>query len=414
MKLYAAFIICIQNYFVITGIIDVEVKMIYMDNAATTKTKKEVVDEMLEYFTILYGNPSSIYEFAGKSRDAIENARNIISDTINATSDEIYFTSGGTESDNWALRTVAKAYKNKGKHIITSKIEHPAILKTSKNLEDLDFKISYIDVDEYGVIKLQRLIDEITDDTILVSVMMANNEIGTIEPISKIGKICHERGIIFHTDAVQAYGQIPIDVKKMNIDLLSASAHKFHGPKGIGFLYINDSVKRVPLLFGGGQEKGLRAGTQNVPSIVGMAKAAELSHNNMMNKARYEVSLRDYFIERILREIPFSRLNGSRRNRLPGNINISFQFVEASEILALLDMKGICASSGSACSSNSSKPSHVLISIGLPEELAYSSIRFTISDETTKDEIDFVVNNTKNIISELRKKSSEYNSYFTK
>ena len=414
MKLYAAFIICIQNYFVITGIIDVEVKMIYMDNAATTKTKKEVVDEMLKYFTILYGNPSSIYEFAGKSRDAIENARNIISDTINATSDEIYFTSGGTESDNWALRTVAKAYKNKGKHIITSKIEHPAILKTSKNLEDLDFKISYIDVDEYGVIKLQRLIDEITDETILVSVMMANNEIGTIEPISKIGKICHERGIIFHTDAVQAYGQIPIDVKKMNIDLLSASAHKFHGPKGIGFLYINDSVKTVPLLFGGGQEKGLRAGTQNVPSIVGMAKAAELSHNNMMNKARYEVSLRDYFIERILREIPFSRLNGSRRNRLPGNINISFQFVEASEILALLDMKGICASSGSACSSNSSKPSHVLISIGLPEELAYSSIRFTISDETTKDEIDFVVNNTKNIISELRKKSSEYNSYFTK
>lgn len=388
--------------------------MIYMDNAATTKTKKEVVDEMLEYFTILYGNPSSIYEFAGKSRDAIENARNIISDTINATSDEIYFTSGGTESDNWALRTVAKAYKNKGKHIITSKIEHPAILKTSKNLEDLDFKISYIDVDEYGMIKLQRLIDEITDETILVSVMMANNEIGTIEPISKIGKICHERGIIFHTDAVQAYGQIPIDVRKMNIDLLSASAHKFHGPKGIGFLYINDSVKTVPLLFGGGQEKGLRAGTQNVPSIVGMAKAAELSHNNMMNKARYEVSLRDYFIERILREIPFSRLNGSRRNRLPGNINISFQFVEASEILALLDMKGICASSGSACSSNSSKPSHVLISIGLPEELAYSSIRFTISDETTKDEIDFVVNNTKNIISELRKKSSEYNSYFTK
>ena len=388
--------------------------MIYMDNAATTKTKKEVVDEMLEYFTILYGNPSSIYEFAGKSRDAIENARNIISDTINATSDEIYFTSGGTESDNWALRTVAKAYKNKGKHIITSKIEHPAILKTSKNLEDLDFKISYIDVDEYGVIKLQRLIDEITDETILVSVMMANNEIGTIEPISKIGKICHERGIIFHTDAVQAYGQIPIDVRQMNIDLLSASAHKFHGPKGIGFLYINDSVKTVPLLFVGGQEKGLRAGTQNVPSIVGMAKAAELSHNNMMNKARYKVSLRDYFIERILREIPFSRLNGSRRNRLPGNINISFQFVEASEILALLDMKGICASSGSACSSNSSKPSHVLISIGLPEELAYSSIRFTISDETTKDEIDFVVNNTKNIISELRKKSSEYNSYFTK
>lgn len=388
--------------------------MIYMDNAATTQTKKEVVDEMLKYFTILYGNPSSIYEFAGKSKDAIENSRDIISNTINASNSEIYFTSGGTESDNWALRNVAKSYKNKGKHIITSKIEHPAILKTAKNLEDLGFEISYIDVDEYGVIKLQRLMDEINENTILVSVMMANNEIGTIEPVSKIGKICREKGIIFHTDAVQAYGQIPIDVKKMNIDLLSASAHKFHGPKGIGFLYINDDVKTVPLLFGGGQEKGLRSGTQNVPSIVGMAKAAQIAHNNMLKTARYEINIRDYFIDRILREIPFSRLNGSRRNRLPGNINISFQFIEASEILALLDMKGICASSGSACSSSSKKPSHVLISIGLPEELAYGSVRFTISRDTTKEEVDFVVDNTKDIVSELRKNSTEYNSYFTK
>lgn len=387
-------------------------KIIYMDNAATTRTRQEVVDEMLKYFTILYGNPSSVYEFAGKSREAVENARSLIAKTLNAKKDEIYFTSGGTESDNWALRAVAKSYKNKGKHIITSKIEHPAILNTAKNLEDLGFKISYIDVDEYGVIKLQRLKEEICDETILISIMMANNEVGTIEPIKEIGRIAKEKDIVFHTDAVQYYGQMPIDVKESNIDLLSASAHKFNGPKGIGFLYINERLKLVPMIFGGGQENGLRAGTQNVPSIVGMAKAASLAHENMEKKSMTEIKLRNYFISRVLKEIPYSRLNGARNLRMPGNMNFSFQFVEASELLAMLDLEGICASSGSACSSKEAAPSHVLTSMGLSEELAYSSLRFTISFETTKEEIDFVVENLKKMIAEIRKNSSDYYACF--
>lgn len=378
-------------------------KMIYMDNAATTQTRSEVVDEMLKYFTLLYGNPSSVYEFAGKSRDAIENARETIAKTINAKSNEIYFTSGGTESDNWALRAVAKSYKDKGKHIITSKIEHHAILNSAKNLEDLGFHISYIDVDEYGVIKLQRLKQAIDSNTILISVMMANNEVGTIQPVDEIGRIARLKDVIFHTDAVQYYCQLPIDVKKSNIDLLSASAHKFNGPKGVGFLYINERLKMVPLIFGGGQESGLRAGTQNVPSIVGMAKAAELAHRDMNRKVNTELRNREYFINRVLKEIPYTRLNGSRRNRLPGNINFSFQFVGASELLALLDMEGICASSGSACSSGSTSPSHVLTSMGLNDDLAYSSLRFTISEATTKEDIDYVIGHLKRIISEKRK-----------
>lgn len=388
--------------------------MIYMDNAATTKTKKEVVDEMLKYFTILYGNPSSMYEFAGKSRDAVEKSREIIAKTINCETDEIFFTSGGTESDNWALRNVAKSYKTKGRHIITTKIEHPAILKTAKNLEDLGYRISYVDVDEYGMLKLQRLKKEICSETILVLVMTANNEVGTIEPISEIGSLCREKKILFHTDAVQAYGQILIDVKKMNIDLLSASAHKFHGPKGVGFLYINNKVDTVLLLFGGGQERGLRAGTQNVPSIIGMAKAAQIAYESINPRINSEIRIRDYFINRVLLEIPYTRLNGSRKNRLPGNINFSFQFVEASELLALLDINGICASSGSACSSGSKNPSHVLISMGLPENLAYSSIRFTISDETSKSDIDYVIDNLKKYVIELRKNSSDYTLCFEK
>lgn len=388
--------------------------MIYMDNAATTKTKKEVVDEMLKYFTILYVNPSSMYEFAGKSRDAVEKSREIIAKTINCETDEIFFTSGGTESDNWALRNVAKSYKTKGRHIITTKIEHPAILKTAKNLEDLGYRISYVDVDEYGMLKLQRLKKEICSETILVLVMTANNEVGTIEPISEIGSLCREKKILFHTDAVQAYGQILIDVKKMNIDLLSASAHKFHGPKGVGFLYINNKVDTVLLLFGGGQERGLRAGTQNVPSIIGMAKAAQIAYESINPRINSEIRIRDYFINRVLLEIPYTRLNGSRKNRLPGNINFSFQFVEASELLALLDINGICASSGSACSSGSKNPSHVLISMGLPENLAYSSIRFTISDETSKSDIDYVIDNLKKYVIELRKNSSDYTLCFEK
>ncbi len=377
--------------------------MIYMDNAATTMTKKEVVDEMLKYFYILYGNPSSVYEFAGESRNAIENARKVLAGTINATPDEIYFTSGGTESDNWALRSVAKTCKNKGKHIITSKIEHSAILNTAKNLEDLGYEISYIDVDEYGMIKLQQLKDMIRSDTILISVMAANNEVGTIEPIHEIGKIAKDNDIIFHTDAVQSYGHIPMDVKKDNIDLLSVSAHKFNGPKGIGFLYINKRLDMVPLIFGGGQEKGLRAGTYNVPSIVGMAKAAQISLNNQTVKIMELKNKRNYFIKRVLKEIPYSRLNGTLLNRLPGNINFAFQFVSASELLAMLDINGVCASSASACQSESGKPSHVLKAMGLSEELSGSSVRFSISDDTTYDDINYVADKLKELIAEMRK-----------
>ncbi len=386
----------------ISNITDAE-KIIYMDNAATTFTRQEVVDEMMKYFNILYGNPSSVYEFAGKSRDAVEKARKTIAETLHAKSSEIYFTSGGTESDNWALRAVAKAYKNKGKHIITSKIEHHAVLNTAKNLEDLGFKISYIDVDEYGVIKLQRLKEAITDETILISVMTANNEVGTIQPIDEIGRIAKAHNILFHTDAVQYYSQMPMDVRKSNISLLSASAHKFNGPKGVGFLYINEGLHMVPLIFGGGQEKGLRGGTYNVPSIVGMAKAAQIAHVNMKNKINTELQSREYFIKRVLREIPYTRLNGARQNRLPGNINFSFQFVQASELLALLDMEGVCASGGSACASGDSAPSHVLTAMGLEEELAYSAVRFSISEHTTRQEIDYVVDCLKRIIADKRR-----------
>lgn len=386
-------------------------KLIYMDNAATTKTKQEVIDEMLKYFTILYGNPSSIYEFAGKSREAIENARKIIADSIGANRNEIFFTSGGTESDNWALRSVAKEYKGKGRHIITTKIEHHAILNTTKMLEDLDYQISYIDVDEYGVVKLPQLINSIRKDTILISVMMANNEIGTIQPIKEIGKIAHEYGIPFHTDAVQAYGHIPINVNEMNIDMLSASAHKFNGPKGVGFLYIRNDIKKTPLIFGGGQESGLRAGTQNVPSIVGMSKAASIAHENLAIKCQNKKSLRDYMVKRILSEIPYTRINGDQ-NRLPENANFSFQFIQTSELLALLDIKGICASSGSACSSGDKAPSHVLKAIGLPDDLAYGSLRLTLSEETTKEDIDYVVDTIKDTVKELRERSNEYKHYF--
>lgn len=289
--------------------------IIYLDNAATTRTDPRVINEMLKYFDILYGNPSSVYEFAGKSKDAIEKSRHIIAKSLNAKDGEIYFTSGGTESDNWALRGTAKAYKNKGRHIITSKIEHKAILNTAKNIEDIGFEVSYIDVNECGVLKLQGLKDSIRNDTILISVMMANNEVGTIEPYENIADIAKMKNIIFHTDAVQCYGHIPINVKKSGIDLLSASAHKFNGPKGIGFLYISDDVKKEPMIFGGGQENGMRSGTQNVPSIVGMAMAAHIANENIEKRMKAEKYLRDYFVDRVLREIPFSRLNGDKESR---------------------------------------------------------------------------------------------------
>lgn len=383
-------------------------KIIYLDNAATTRTDQRVINEMLKYFDILYGNPSSVYEFAGKSREAIEKARHIIAKTIKAEEDEIFFTSGGTESDNWALRGILKAYTDKGKHLITSKIEHPAILNTARNMEESGFEVSYIDVDEYGVIKLQGLKENIRNDTVLISVMMANNEVGTIEPYENIADIAGKNHIIFHTDAVQCYGQIPIDVKKSGIDLLSASAHKFNGPKGIGFLYISNKIKKEPIIFGGGQERGFRSGTWNVPSIVGMAKAAHIAHEDMERRMRKERELRDYFIKRIIAEIPFSRLNGAKEARLPGNINFAFEFINNAELIAMLDAAGICASGGSACSSSKQQASHVLTAMGIPETLANASVRFTLSHDTTRKEIDYVINCLKYIINNLRMNSGDY------
>ena len=377
--------------------------IIYLDNAATTRTDQRVINEMLKYFDILYGNPSSVYEFAGKSKDAIEKSRHIIAKSINAKDSEIYFTSGGTESDNWALRGTAKAYKSKGKHIITSKIEHKAILNTAKNIEDIGFEVSYIDVNEYGVLKLQGLKDSIRNDTILISVMMANNEVGTIEPYENIADIAKMKNIIFHTDAVQCYGHIPINVKKSGIDLLSASAHKFNGPKGMGFLYISDDIKKEPMIFGGGQENGMRSGTQNVPSIVGMAMAAHIANENIEKRMKTEKYLRDYFVDRVLREIPFARLNGDKELRLPGNVNFSFEYVNNTELIALLDSVGICASGGSACSSSKNSPSHVLIAMGLTKNLANSAVRFTLSHNNTKSEIDYTINCLKYFINNIRK-----------
>lgn len=382
--------------------------MIYLDNAATTMTYQEVVKEMSQYFTELYGNPSSIYEFAGKSKSAMEEARVTIANTLGASPKEIYFTSGGTESDNWALRSITKTLKKKGNHIITSKIEHPAIMNTCKHLEETGYRVTYINVDENGIIKLRELEQAIEPDTILISIMAANNEIGTLQPIRLIGELAKKRGILFHTDAVQMYGQLPIQVNRDNIDMLSASAHKFHGPKGVGFLYVRESVPIAPFILGGSQENHMRAGTQNVPSIVGMALAAKMTHETMQNRMISTAKKRDYLIRRILREVPFSRLNGDWKRRLPGNANISFQFVNASELLALLDMKGICVSAGSACSSHSKKPSAVLTALGLPEEIVQGAIRMTLSDETTMKELDYVTNTLKELVADCRKNNDEY------
>lgn len=386
--------------------------MIYLDNAATTMTYPGVVVEMSKYFTDLYGNPSSIYEFAGKSKRAIEEARVMIANTLGASPKEIYFTSGGTESDNWALRSITKTLKKKGNHIITSKIEHPAIKNTCKDLEEAGIRVTYLNVGENGIIKLKELEQAIENDTVLISVMAANNEIGTLQPIRSIGELAKKRGIFFHTDAVQMYGQLPIHVQHDAIDLMSASAHKFHGPKGVGFLYVREDVPITPFILGGSQENHMRAGTQNVPSIVGMAYAAKMTHENMQNRMKSILQKRDYLIRRILHEIPFSRLNGDWKRRLPGNVNISFQYVNASELLALLDLKGICCSGGSACASHSSKPSAVLTALGLPEEIVQGAIRMTLSDETTISELDYVVDNLKELVAECRKNNTEYLAFY--
>lgn len=386
--------------------------MIYLDNAATTKTAPEVVEAMLPYFSEYYGNPSSIYAIAGKSKEAITKGREQIANVLGAKPEEIYFTAGGSESDNWALKATFEAYKNKGNHIITTKIEHHAILHTCEYLEkERGAKITYIGVDENGVVNLDELEAAITPETILISVMAANNEIGTIQPIKEIGRIAKEHNILFHTDAVQAFGQIPINVEKMHIDMLSASGHKLNGPKGIGFLYIRKGVKIGSFIHGGAQERKRRAGTENVPGIVGLGKAVEIAVATMEERTKKESELRDYLIERVLKEVPYSRLNGPRKDRLPNNVSFCFQFIEGESLLIMLDMKGICASSGSACTSGSLDPSHVLLAIGLPHEIAHGSLRLTLGADTTKEDMDTTIEAIKEIVQKLRDMSPLYEDF---
>ena len=390
-------------------------KMIYLDNAATTKTAPEVVEAMLPYFTEMYGNPSSIYDFASKSKEGVTKARGQIADALGAKKEEIYFTAGGSESDNWALKATFEAYKSKGNHIITTKIEHHAILHTCEYLEkERGAKITYLDVDENGIVSPEAVEAAIRPDTILVSVMFANNEIGSIQPIKEIGEIAHKHGVLFHTDAVQAFGQVPINVDEMNIDMLSSSGHKLNGPKGIGFLYIRKGVKIRSFVHGGAQERKRRAGTENVPGIVGLGKAVELAMASMDQRMKQETELRDYAISRIEKEIPYCRLNGDRVKRLPNNINFSFQFVEGESLLIMLDMKGICASSGSACTSGSLDPSHVLLAIGLPHEIAHGSLRMTLGADTTKEDIDYTIDQLKEIVAHLRSMSPLYEDFIKK
>ena len=373
-------------------------KLIYLDNAATTQTAPEVVEAMLPYFTEHFGNPSSVYGFAAANKTAITEKREVIANALGADTSEIYFTAGGSESDNWALKATAEAYETKGNHIITTKIEHHAILHTCEYLERRGFEVTYLDVDENGVVKLDDLKAAIRPTTILISVMFANNEIGTIQPIKEIGEIASEHGILFHTDAVQAFGQVPINVDEYHIDMLSASGHKLNGPKGIGFLYIRKGVKIRSFVHGGAQERKRRAGTENVPGIIGLGTAVERAVRTMSERAEKETELRNYLIKRVTEEIPYTKLNGHPEKRLPNNANFSFRFVEGESLLIMLDMKGICGSSGSACTSGSLDPSHVLLAIGLPHEIAHGSLRLTLSEETTKEDIDYVVASLKEIV----------------
>ena len=390
-------------------------KMIYLDNAATTKTAPEVVEAMLPYFTEMYGNPSSVYDFAGKSKDAVTKGREQIANVLGAKKEEIYFTAGGSEADNWALKATFEAYKSKGNHIITTKIEHHAILHTCEYLEkERGAKITYLDVDENGVVKLDELEKAITPETILISVMFANNEIGTLQPIKEIGMIAKEHGILFHTDAVQAFGQVPINVDELGIDMLSSSGQKLNGPKGIGFLYIRKGVKIRSFVHGGAQERKRRAGTENVPGIVGFGVAAERAMHSMADRTAKEIQVRDHLISRITSEIPYVKLNGHPKKRLPNNVNVSFQFVEGESMLLMLDSFGICASSGSACTSGSLDPSHVLLAIGLPHEIAHGSLRLTLSEETTMEDADFVVDKLKDIVANLRSMSPLYEDFMKK
>ena len=384
---------------------------IYFDNAATTKPRKEVIDKMLPFITENYGNPSSIYKIARENKTAVDEARDNLAKAINAKANEIYFTAGGSESDNWALKGVADSCSDKGRHIITTAIEHHAILHTCEFLESKGFEVTYLPVDEYGIISIEDLKNAIRDDTILISVMFANNEIGSVQPIKEIGSIAREKGIVFHTDAVQALGHVPIDVEEMNIDLLSASGHKLYGPKGIGMLYIRKGIKIKPLIHGGAQERNRRAGTENVPGIVGFGEAVKLASAELEQESKRLAALRDKLIDGILSSIPHSRLNGHPQKRLPGNVNISFEFIEGESMLLLLDMKGICASSGSACTSGSLDPSHVLLAIGLPHEKAHGSLRLTLGHFNTEEEVDVILKELPPIVSRLREMSPLYEDF---
>ncbi|QHQ62022.1 cysteine desulfurase NifS [Anaerocolumna sedimenticola] len=386
-------------------------KKIYLDNAATTKTRPAVVEAMLPYFTESFGNPSSVYELATQNKKAVDEARGIIAKALNTEISDIYFTAGGTESDNWALKATAEAYASKGNHIITSRIEHHAILHTCEYLEKHGMEVSYIDVDENGLIKLDELKKAIRPTTILISVMFANNEIGTIQPIKEIGEIAKANNILFHTDAVQAFGQLAIDVNELNIDMLSASGHKLNGPKGIGFLYIRKGLKLKSFVHGGAQERHRRAGTENVPAIVGLGKAVEIAMETLEERQQKEIELRDKLIKRILSEVTYVRLNGHRTKRLPNNANFSFQFIEGESLLIMLDMQNICASSGSACTSGSLDPSHVLLAIGLPHEIAHGSLRLTLCEDNTEEEMDYVVEKIKEIVEKLRSMSPLYEDF---
>ncbi len=377
-------------------------KTIYLDNAATTKIDKEVIKAMLPYLTDQYGNPSSIYSLARESKKAIESSREEVAKAINAKPNEIYFTSGGTESDNWAIKGIAFANENKGKHIITTNIEHHAVLHTCKYLKKYGFEVTYLPVKENGIVDINELRKAIREDTILISVMFANNEIGSIQPIKEIGKIAKEKGIYFHTDAVQAVGKIPIDVNELNIDLLSLSGHKLHGPKSIGALYIKNGVKISNMLHGGGQERKMRAGTENVPSIVGLGKAIEIATENINEKNEKIIELRDILINGLLEKIPDTILNGDREKRLPGNVNVCFKYIEGESILLMLDMKGVCASSGSACTSGSLEPSHVLLALGLEHEIAHGSLRLTLSKYNTQKDVKYLLEILPEIVQKLR------------
>ncbi|MGG7097607.1 cysteine desulfurase NifS [Clostridium sardiniense] len=389
-------------------------RSVYMDYAATTYVKPEVLEEMLPYFTNKFGNPSSFYGISRETKMAVDKARGQVAKALNADMSEIYFTGGGSEADNWAIKGVCAAYKNKGNHIITTKVEHHAVLHTCQYLEKQGFEVTYLDVDEEGFIRIEDLKNAITDKTILVSIMFANNEIGTIEPVKEIGKICRDKKILFHTDAVQAIGNVEIDVKDMNIDLLSLAGHKIYGPKGIGALYIRKGVRIHNLIHGGGQERNRRAGTENIAGIVGFGRAIELATNNLEEHAKNMTALRDKLIEGLLR-VPYTRLNGPRGDkRLPGNVNVSFEFIEGESILLSLDFEGVCASSGSACTSGSLDPSHVLLAIGLPHEKAHGSLRLTLGDGSTEEDVDYVLEVVPPIIERLRKMSPLWTDFIKK